>query len=193
MISSDTLSVRVLLDVNPQCAGVPDDIVEPTTRTLSQTDRWRGKVAFPKNGGTVKEGIGNWDEQNYQIARRSLEKRNLRGFTEDEAILRQGDIRSSSKTRTVRGSITAAYSPGGMLGKTRSGGRSCAAQGKLEAKLLSNSSGQDGPPHPNHMNHVGEKGHVSEFHCSLVQQPISIEEAVKSSTRRPRKEQASEL
>ena len=121
MISSDTLSVRVLLDVNPQCAGVPDDIVEPTTRTLSQTDRWRGKVAFPKNGGTVKEGIGNWDEQNYQIARRSLEKRNLRGFTEDEAILRQGDIRSSSKTRTVRGSITAAYSPGGMLGKTRSG------------------------------------------------------------------------
>ena len=35
--------------------------------------------------------------------------------------------------------------------------------GKLEATLISGSSGQDGQPHQNHMDDIAEKGYVSVF------------------------------
>ena len=45
--------------------------------------------------------------------------------------------------------------------------------------LISNSTGQEGPPHQYHMDYKVEKGYVSEFHNGLVHKPISIKEAVK--------------
>ena len=45
--------------------------------------------------------------------------------------------------------------------------------------MISNSSGQEGPPHQKHSGHIPEKGYVSEFHYNLVHKPISIKETLK--------------